>query len=135
MAPQTLNTTRDVNSPIDARGGGNVNSVNFPPLPIPKASGEMTVIIVLFILLIASMCINALDYARGERNDEMTRKAVIEAAEVKAKASEDLATAKRDYSTELQLRRYNLDWFRSHEFSEQEVRIGVLEKVSSKCRR
>jgi hypothetical protein len=56
---------------------------------------------------------------------EESRAAKAESSEQQALS--DLATAKRDAATELQLRRYNLDWFRTHEFAELEVKVGVLE--------
>ena len=67
---------------------------------------------------------------------------VIQSLEARALRAEDqrqqalmeLAEAKRAYSTELQLRRYNLDWFRTHEHAELEVRVGVLERISLRKR-
>ncbi len=114
---------------VTLRQGGQRQSIR---LSLPKASGELTLILVLFVMLVVSITVNGLNYARNERNEEMLRKTITDAAEIKAKASEDLADAKRKYATELELRRYNLDWFRSHEFAEQEVRIGVLERLKSR---
>lgn len=84
----------------------------------------MTVIIVLFLLLAVSLVINSIAYNRFSRNDELLRQAIDKGSQ-----------AEKDYAQELALRRYNLDWFRSHEFAEQEVRIGVLEKLSTSCKR
>lgn len=65
---------------------------------------------------------------------EESRASKAEASEQQAMT--ELATAKRDAATELQLRRYNLDWFRTHEFAELEVKIGVLEaRLNEKGRR
>ena len=64
---------------------------------------------------------------------EESRAAKAEASEQQALA--ELATAKRDAATELQLRRYNLDWFRAHEFAELEVKVGVLESRLNDRRR
>jgi hypothetical protein len=80
-----LNTTRDVHDPIDARGGGNVNVNRFT---LPKAREELTVILVLFALLLVSIVVNGLDYARNARNDEMLRLAEDRAT----KAETDLKT-------------------------------------------
>jgi len=103
---------------ISMRQGIQRQSIRFA---LPKASRETAVIIVLFVLLIVSLTINALDYARNARNDVMLKQAI-----------DGRADAERAAATELALRRYNLDWFRSHEFAELEVKVGVLEKT---CRR
>jgi hypothetical protein len=47
----------------------------------------------------------------------------------------ELSQAKREYAAELQLRRYNLDWFRTHEFAELEVKTGILDARLNSCRR
>jgi hypothetical protein len=103
--------------------GDNTHGSNFR-FDFARSTLEMTVIIVLFLLLMISLTINALDYSRNGRNDMMLKQAI-----------DGKADAERAAATELALRRYNLDWFRSHEFAELEVKVGVLEKMTANCRR
>jgi hypothetical protein len=109
------------NERVSGRDNAHININRFM---LPKASWEMTVIAILFLLLVISLAINGLGYARSARNDVLLRQAIDKQAQ-----------AEKDHATEIYLRRYNLDWFRAHEFAEQEVRIGVLEKLYDKCRR
>lgn len=113
-----------IQSPDHSVSTGNNSPVLLNRLTLPKASWELTVIGILFLLLLISLAINALDYARFSRNDTLLKQAI-----------EKQAQAEKDHATEIYLRRYNLDWFRAHEFAEQEVRIGVLEKLYDKCKR
>ncbi len=98
----------------------------------PKATWEQSVIVVLFVLLILSLTVNGLVYARMGRNDALLQQSAEKLSQAQREATDKLAQAQRDAATELQLRRYNLDWFRAHEFAELEVKVGVLEKT---CRR
>jgi len=107
-------------SPDDSvRTTGDYSPLQLLKLTLPKATLEQSVIVVLFVLLILSLTVNGLAYARMGRNDAMLQQ-----------STERLAQAQRDAATELQLRRYNLDWFRAHEFAELEIKVGVLEKNS-----
>jgi hypothetical protein len=77
--------SKEVARGISMRQGNQRQSFS---LHLPKASGELTVILVLFVLLLVSMTINCLDYARNARNDEMLRLAEDRAT----KAETDLKT-------------------------------------------
>ena len=108
-------------SPDNSIRTGDYSPLMMNRFTLPKATWEQSVIVVLFVLLILSLTVNGLAYARMGRNDAMLQQ-----------STDRLAQSQRDAATELQLRRYNLDWFRAHEFAELEVKVGVLDKT---CRR
>ena len=119
-------------SPDHSVTTGDHSPVLLNRLTLPRATLEQAVIVVLFVLLILSLTVNGIVYARMGRNDAMLQQSGEKLAQAQKDATEKLAQAQRDAATELQLRRYNLDWFRAHEFAELEVKVGVLEKT---CRR
>lgn len=72
-------------------------------------------------LLVVALVVIVREESRATRAEDRAQHSIV-----------DLTQAQRDAATELQLRRYNLDWFRTHEHAELEVRVGVLERT---CRR
>jgi hypothetical protein len=62
---------------------------------IPETGQQRTVIIVLFVLLAISLAINCLDYARGQRNDEIVIQHVQAADKKVTEADQKVAEAEK----------------------------------------
>lgn len=105
----TDKSIKDNNGPIGSGGDARASAT---------ITGDRVATVLLAILLSISVMINVMDYTRGSRNEEVTRQVIEKANEVV-----------KDHGTQDYLTRYNLDWFRSHEFAELEVKVGVLQQT------
>lgn len=86
------------NSPEDRITTGDYSPVFAPK--IPQSTVELTIIIVLFMLLITSMLVNGIDYARGQRADQR----IIASNEALKSSQDELTKAKTDLKTQIWLR-------------------------------
>jgi hypothetical protein len=99
------------NSATTHVGDGAVLNDNRQWLTLPSVSKEWTIITVLFVLLLLSMTVNGLDYARGSRIDEALRQTlnhsnerVRDSDKKVADVEEELRQAKVDLKTQVWLR-------------------------------
>lgn len=98
-----------------------------------KSKGPLAWLIVLALLLAGSVAVNATAFLRFNRNDARVANAEYRVAIATgrlAAATEALEKAKRDYATELQLRRYDLDDFKAGKFAELDTKVRVLERTT-----
>jgi len=80
------------------------------------------------VLLVVALVVIVREESRATRAEDRAQEATQRLNKAQADGLQEQSQALRDYATELQLRRYNLDWFRTHEHAELEVRVGVLER-------